>query len=189
MASDNHSSSDSPKATGMRKWSWIAFAIILWAALFSWLASLFWNRSSDVNKYFSWHIGETISYKDDGKVVFQNWGGKEVSFDYRWTVGHKAAISFRLGQVEKNRTCVLIITARSFGAQEIAFSLNDHSLGKLTFPGMEMAGSLSFNSDLLTTKAMNVLTLHIPHARQPGNGDLRLLGLALKSFIIQYSDK
>jgi hypothetical protein len=189
MASDNHSSSDSPKATGMRKWSWIAFAIILWAALFSWLASLFWNRSSDVNKYFSWHIGETISYKDDGKVVFQNWGGKEVSFDYRWTAGNKAAISFRLGQVEKDRKCVLIITARSLDAQEIAFFLNDHTLGKLTFPGPEMVRCLSFNSDLLTTRALNVLALHIPDARQPGNGDLRLLGLALKSFIIQYSDK
>lgn len=189
MASGNHPSSDSVKPTGMRKWLWVPAAVMLWAALFSWLASLFWNRSIDVNRYFSWHIGEMISYKDDGKVVFQNWGGNEVSFDYRWTVGHKAAISFRLGEVEENRQCVLIITARSFGAQEITFSLNDHSLGKLTFPGPEITRSLSFKSDLLTTKVMNVLTLRIPHAQQPGSGDSRLLGLALKSFIIQYSDK
>jgi hypothetical protein len=189
MASNNHSNSDSVKPSGTRKWLWVSAAVILWAALFSWLASLFWNRSIDVNRYFSWHIGETISYEDDGKVVFQNWGSKEVSFDYRWTVGRKAAISFRLGEVEKNRQCVLIITARSCGAQEIAFSLNDHSLGKLTFPGPEIAGSLSFKSDLLTAETMNVLTLRIPHAQQPGNGDPRLLGLALKSFIMRYSDK
>ncbi len=94
---------------------------------------------------------------------------------FRWTDGHKASVTLFL--TESSNVLMLSIRAFAFGEQPVTISVNDEPIFK---------GILDRTSRLWQFRVegmapgYNVISFDLPNASAPGNGDYRLLGLALE---------
>lgn len=109
-----------------------------------------------------------------GKLGFVGWAPPEN--DYRWSLGHEVKLVFRVAGPE-TRPGSMRLTLSSLGAQRVHWSMNAQPGGAATLDGRAPAAI-----DIPTRAAhpgLNVLRLHLPDAHRPGNGDTRVLAIAL----------
>jgi glycosyltransferase involved in cell wall biosynthesis/ADP-heptose:LPS heptosyltransferase len=112
-------------------------------------------------------------------IEWRGFSGIEPGF--RWTDGLKAAMVFECpgGTPSKGK---LVLTIDTLGEQRISVTLNDRAVMHGVRAGNQIP--LEIPVDNLET-GINVLELELPDARRPGNGDNRLLAIAIREFTIQ----
>jgi hypothetical protein len=107
----------------------------------------------------------------------RGWSVPEQNF--RWTDGHEAEIVFYLPEKKIMLCRGIRLLFNTLGEQRVAMFLNDSLIfdGLLQGIGKElMIETTNFHP------SQNRLVFKLPDARQPGNGDPRVLGLALREF-------
>lgn len=125
----------------------------------------------------------SISF-DSSDEYFLNFSRPEVA--HRWTEGTSSRILFYAGKVDPSGRYILEISSGSLDVQNVTVLLNDSIIGRLRFDGVAArTESLSFDGSLLRGDAYNVIEFNMPEAKRPGNGDERVLGLALKEVSIK----
>jgi hypothetical protein len=125
-------------------------------------------------------LGELFRHDESASAIFATgWSSPESAF--RWTDARRAHILFVPAEA-RPAPSTLLINASSLGSQEIGISLNGVEIGEVRFGRIPQTVSVGFDGDLLEAGEVNRLSFRIEGARQPGNGDPRLLGLALRSF-------
>lgn len=127
-------------------------------------------------------FNKTYSFKDP-IIGFDGWSNAESTF--RWSAKKKVKIVFLLegNQILTSPKSLLVLQLGSLGNQQIELLINGRKLSKSTIY-QEMQLHIPIESaDLIEGK--NVLEFLLPNARSPGNGDLRTLGILLKSFSIR----
>ena len=124
---------------------------------------------------------EALSFASD-KVRFINWSSAENT--QRWSSGTSSSIVFRLDQRREEFKGELSLVAGSLEEQRIGIFLNDAKIygGQMNSRGDTVY--ISFSPALLQN-GLNTIRFDLPDARQPGNGDPRILALALKSFSLR----
>ena len=122
-------------------------------------------------------------YFDDENIAFKNFSHAERSF--RWTNGKKAMIYFKLKD-KKTLPIYLKLHIATLGKQKISIYLNNHLLYSKVLNTPDTTLNLKLRPSFLKKEKVNTLTFNLPTARRPGNGDPRILALALKS--IKFTD-
>jgi len=116
------------------------------------------------------------------EVLFAGWSPPEDQ--HRWSSGLDSKILFNVDFNEKNIKGEVVLNFSTLGKQKIIFSLNGKKIYSNLFDGEKKDFSIPFRSSDLVN-GINRLDFNFPDARQPGNGDPRILALALKSFQIR----
>jgi len=120
---------------------------------------------------------------NDTIIGFDGWSNAENTF--RWSAKKKVKIVFLLAenQIPPSSQSFLVLQLGSLGNQQIELVINGRKLSKSTIH-QEIQWSIPIEStDLIEGK--NVLEILLPNARSPGKGDLRTLGILIKSFSIK----
>jgi len=126
------------------------------------------------------HAGEVIDHKSND-VIYLGWSGAEPT--HRWSDGNLSRIIFKL-DTPQNFKGILKLHVGTLGEQKITMSINGAQIYSEVLEGSDKILEVLFNKSLLRD-GMNTLAFDLPDARQPGNGDPRILALALKSFQIR----
>ena len=116
------------------------------------------------------------------KLIFKSWSQPEAS--HRWSLGEVSQINFDL-QTTNKFTGKIIINGHSLGKQNVHISLNGHKLKSQLMDGQKQTIEINFAPSLFKVGRKNVLEFSLPDAKQPGNGDLRQLALALTNIHIE----
>jgi hypothetical protein len=134
-------------------------------------------------------LNETVDFRER-QFFTKGWSSPETS--HRWNDGKEAVVAFRLKKdrriSQRNGNYSLILYAGSNGSQRVTVFINDIHVGDLSFDGTYEKKRLSFDARILRDKGMNTITLKIPNAHTPGNGDTRTLGLSIVSFAVTEQD-
>jgi hypothetical protein len=134
-------------------------------------------------------IGEQLSAMDTTKVRFSGWSDSEGTF--RWSESTTASITLRLGmpttpQAAPEARYHLVFKTMSANVPLTAYvRVNECKAGWINFSGHEETRSVPVKPHCLRPNAENTVLLEMPNARQPDNGDLRDLGIALQWFSLQ----
>ena len=125
--------------------------------------------------------GEEITFASD-RVVFLGWWDPGAT--YRWTSGTTSTIFFMGDELIASIKGELDLEAGSLGRQRVIITLNGKQIFSQELNSWEVSRAIHFSPALITS-GENSLVFQLPDARQPGNGDPRVLALALKAFRIQ----
>lgn len=123
-------------------------------------------------------VNETVLHSST-RVEWQNFSTDESEF--RWTEGSRAAIAFDCAS-GTSPACNLHLRFDTLGPQRLILSLNGHQIVADDFYGSEINLEIPVSN---LEPGMNILEFLLPHARRPGNGDGRLLGMAVREFRLQ----
>lgn len=127
-------------------------------------------------------LGETLSF-NDARLRFTGWHDAETG--HRWSAGTNSEIALllRLSSTDQvaGRMTVLL---RSLNMQNARISLNDSIVYDGHLTGSEQKLTLPFPTELVHN-GLNTIRFDLQDARSPGNDDLRILGVALKSITIE----
>lgn len=161
-----------------------------------------WNKNPDVDIYtgnlFDWKYPQflhseqrqknrladfeiapslkKISHKNSPSVTFVGWS--EPEGDFRWSSDDLSSIYF---PVERSSyTGSITILATYLGQQRVTVTLNGFILGNYSSQEVRGPISIKFNPNLLEFDGLNTLEFRLPDARMPGNGDVRVLAMALR---------
>ncbi|MBN1595820.1 class I SAM-dependent methyltransferase, partial [candidate division FCPU426 bacterium] len=116
------------------------------------------------------------------KLFFINWSGSE--FTHRWSSGKSPEIIFAVDEKERPRfQGKITMRAGFYERQRIRIYLNNHKIFSGKYKSWDDRISVRFNPAWLKVGNNNI-RFALPDARQPGNGDVRVVALALKSFSI-----
>ncbi|MDP1931327.1 MAG: hypothetical protein Q8L60_07720 [Gammaproteobacteria bacterium] len=114
-------------------------------------------------------------------VGFDGWSFAER--DHRWSLGSSAKLIFLLEEIQGSEVAQhLVLRFATLGEQTVQIFLNDEPLLERRFDG---AGEVELRipvPDSLLQEGENIVRFDLPDARQPGNGDARILAVALRSF-------
>lgn len=102
--------------------------------------------------------------------------------DHRWSMGNLSSINFYLNDVDMECNA-LFIEGKTYGIQRLLLTLNGIKIYEIELSDVKEVLKVDLPQNLLRS-GENVLNLELPDARIPGNGDTRMLGLALVSFKI-----
>lgn len=119
----------------------------------------------------------------------KGWSNPESTL--RWSEGKEAVMTFRMKNDRDlaRNTYSLTLNASSNGNQRVIVLINDRKIGEVKFVGTFDTKKINFNASILRdNEEANVITLKIPNAHAPGNGDPRLLGIYIVSFVIGDQD-
>ena len=114
-------------------------------------------------------------------LTFQNWSHEEPT--QRWSLGKSCSIEFNIETPDEFQG-EMILEGNSYGQQKIDILLNNTLLKTCDMNGSRGITSVHFPKGLLK-HGSNKLTLLIPGAKKPDNGDPREVGYALCSIIIK----
>ena len=144
-------------------------------------------------------IGEEVGIDFSGQgnssfYALEGWSGQEEN--HRWSDGPRAAIGFSLDSRPEQAVDVLVqLTGSGFippggSAQKIPVSVNGFPLGILEVQELDTF-NIRIPGDLLSDNQVR-LDFDIPNPARPcevsDSGDCRLLGLAVTSMSVSYSD-
>jgi glycosyltransferase involved in cell wall biosynthesis len=111
-------------------------------------------------------------------IEWTGFGSAEQAF--RWTAGYQASASLFLAAFDS--ALMLSIRTFAFGDQNVTIRVNDDPI----FSGIVGASSRLLKFRVETMKpGYNVISFDLPDARAPGNGDNRMLGVALQSIRLE----
>lgn len=119
--------------------------------------------------------GASISHLDDAAL----WGWHAAEAEHRWSAGSLAKVIFQV-QPDAPYEGRLKLEFGSLGNQRISVFLNRELLGDYQFDSWHRQIAFDFDPGKLNRKGANVLEFRLPDARTPGNGDDRMLALALR---------
>lgn len=124
--------------------------------------------------------GIEYSHVSEAAVYF---GWSHIEPTQRWSLGASSRIGFFVDDpgAYSGR---LSLYASSLGTQRIAVALNAEPVYSATLDSVDGEIAIPFLPSVLRA-GYNELALTFPDARQPGNGDPRVLALALRGFRIQ----
>jgi hypothetical protein len=127
-------------------------------------------------------IGSILRF-DSNQLGFDGWSTPEESF--RWSLGKRPALHFLLSNdVQVETVATLTLEIQALGQQGVSVLINDLLLLETRVESPEVA-LLQIPIPPNTLKpGRNTVYFHLPDARTPGNGDSRVLGIALLSFAL-----
>ena len=114
-------------------------------------------------------------------LTFQSWSGAEKEF--RWTLGKECSIEFAIDSSDYFQG-ELLLEGNSYSKQKVDILLNNTLIKSCDMDGSRGITSVRFSKSLLK-QGSNKLTLLIPGAQKPDNGDPREVGFALVSFTLK----
>lgn len=127
-------------------------------------------------------LGNSYLHDDNEHLVFDGWSGAEET--YRWSDRKNPRILFHLSISAVPMGLYKIrIQALPNGTQELTLSINKVRSYKYIL-NQEQEITMEVSS-LDLKDGLNEIAFVIPDARQPGNGDTRTLGLAIKLLKIE----
>ncbi len=124
--------------------------------------------------------GQRIDFTTAAADYFlgEGWSGREASF--RWAVGERATLKFRLAEV---RTLNLVVRGLAFERQRIHVLLNGQRLGTWTVDGQGLR-ELELQVPASRLSELNELTFEMPDGKSPKSAglsdDTRRLGIAVQ---------
>lgn len=124
--------------------------------------------------------GDVIDHQSN-TLIFLGWSGAEST--HRWSDGKLASIIFKV-DVSRNFEGALRLHVGALGQQKITISINGAEIYSGVIETWDKIMDVHLDKTLLRNGS-NTLAFELPDARQPGNGDQRILALALKSFQIR----
>lgn len=123
--------------------------------------------------------GDVLAF-DDPKIGFDSWSGAEEGF--RWSLGARPQLHFLLRDEEDAAGIdALVLQVRPMGEQRVRVFLNGEALGEHHLSSSQGVALSIPVAETLLHEGENILSLELPDARRPGNGDPRELGLAFIS--------
>lgn len=129
-----------------------------------------------------YHPGQRVRFDQEGGV-FQHWYAAEKGF--RWTRGGWAALRLDMGRWAAGTKVVLGLKTRFANGPQVAeVSINHTSIGVLRFSKKGCRRELTFDAKLLRV-GPNIVLFDFPEARQPPNGDRRVLAVAVEEFCLR----
>lgn len=118
-------------------------------------------------------------YSPESNHLFsEGWSVSEST--HRWSNGNLSRLVFIIDDPEKFEG-LLKLQVGTLGKQKITISVNDTDIFSEKVESWDQSLDVYFDKKLLIN-GKNILEFQLPDARLPGNGDLRILALALKSF-------
>lgn len=136
-----------------------------------------------------YRVGETITFYGDancGEYAIRGFAGQESEF--RWTEGNCAEIALRMAETGGEPLELVLSVAATIGVQHCEFTINGEPVHSCV---LQEAGDIRFRiPEEVIRKSGNRLHVQIrlEDAKQPGNGDPRLLGLAVRELRIQAAE-
>lgn len=125
---------------------------------------------------------EVIDHNSNA-LIYLGWSGAEPA--HRWSDGKLSRLVFKT-DVSKKFEGILNLHVGTLGKQEITISINGTEIYSGSVDAWDRNLDVPFDKTLLRDgDGTNILTFDLPDAREPGNGDPRVLALALKSFQIR----
>ena len=123
-----------------------------------------------------------LNVPTDHKSPLVEWRGfSGIEPEFRWTEDHNVAMLFECPEGTPPLG-TLIVKIDTLGEQRIAGIFNKKRIIETMQSGTHIP--LSIPVDNLES-GLNILEFNLPDARLPGNGDGRLLGIAVREFMIQ----
>lgn len=123
--------------------------------------------------------GASISYLDDAAL----WGWHAAEAEHRWSAGGLAKIIFQV-QLDVPYEGHLKLELGSLGSQRVSVLLNGQLLGNYQLDSWHQEIAFNFDPGQLNRNKANILEFKLPDARAPGNGDDRVLALALRNLTL-----
>jgi len=131
-------------------------------------------------------LGVTYTHRDENFLYFDGWSGAEEK--HRWTEGKSVSILFKIDQINALPAQVSIdIVVFPLKIQHAHFLLNNKSKLSLIISQPTQISLQINKSDFI--EGVNELSITLPDAQQPGNGDSRMLALAIQKFLIGQTGK
>lgn len=124
--------------------------------------------------------GEVIDHNSNA-LIYLGWSGAEPT--HRWSDGKLSRMAFKVDAPQKFEG-ILKLHVGTLGEQKITMSINGTEIYSGVVEAWDKTLDVPFDKTLLRD-GTNTLAFELPDARQPGNGDQRILALALKSFQIR----
>jgi len=141
--------------------------------------SAFFNKELKTYK-----INEQVSIGNNDTLFFaEGWSYPEPI--HRWSERNYASLVLKLG--DAGNDCAKYqfrLTAKTLMKQEIDIFVNGSFAGKLQFEYKRQSKTMELDSKLLRFNDINTIGLYVPFIKKPGNGDRRILGIALFDFSI-----
>lgn len=126
--------------------------------------------------------GDLINHQSN-TVGFFSWSFAEST--HRWSDGKRSHIIFKV-DAHHQFEGILKLHMGTLGEQKITISINGTKIYSGVVEAWDKILEVPFDQTLLRdSDDANILAFELPNARQPGNGDQRILALALKSFQIR----
>ncbi len=123
--------------------------------------------------------GESVSHMDDAAL----WGWHAAEAEHRWSADGLAKVIFQV-HADAPYDGRLTLEFGSLGSQKVSVLLNGKSLGDYQLDSWHGQIDFNFDAGQLNRNGENVLEFKLPDARAPGNGDERLLALALRNLTL-----
>lgn len=142
-------------------------------------------------KLLSWSHGKGVLYTHNTKITHlkiksflskKGWASAENNFI--WSDGKIASIYFQIDNIKLYEGLLSIQIANKIIESDIKCKLNGQYLETKIIDDI---AQFKFNPYILKLDGVNELELEFPNAKKPdiGNGDQRLLGIALMSLVIK----
>ena len=112
-----------------------------------------------------------------------NWSSDEGT--YRWSLDYRSAVVFLADPNADKLQGVLHLELNAYGDQNVSIRLNGSPIYRGLLQGKPTRVDLVFDKTVLLD-GKNVLEFETPEAKTPGPEDLRILGVALRSFSVSY---
>jgi len=136
------------------------------------------NDAGTLSLYLKELSLEVKYHHNSNEILFSGWSYPEAQ--HRWSSGFSSRIIFTVDSNYKNIRKVLLKFS-TLGKQNIDISINGFHTYTGTFDGGTKNVVIPIPS-LGLREGINTLEFTMPDARQPDNGDRRVLALALESF-------
>jgi len=126
-------------------------------------------------------LKERASFRSNN-VVFASWSVAEP--EHRWSLGKTADIVFRLeGQTPVEGE--LTMNVGTLGQQRVLIELNDRKIFEQRLNGWHRTLAVRFDASAVSLSGPNRIRFRLPDAARPGRDDPRVLGLAMRWFMIE----
>lgn len=128
------------------------------------------------------YLSDSPDFRD--RISFPGWSIAESS--HRWSQGNRATILFSLRPGQEYEG-LLLVRGPVLGSQRVAVRLNDTPIANVRLGDNVdcCSWSIEFSTDLLRADGLNAFEFDLPDARQPGNGDERVLAIGVQTVQIR----
>ncbi len=137
---------------------------------------------AQVGRLQALEMGGTLNFRSD-RLGFDSWSNAEN--EYRWSLGKTPKLHFLVDSPQNAEALKgLALRFQPHGQQIVRIYVNDHLLydEQADAQGPVIA-TLSLPPALIR-QGHNIIRFELPNARMPGNGDPRVLGVALFELVL-----
>lgn len=126
-------------------------------------------------------LGQAQAPDDASPLAFDGWSHAEAT--HRWTAARSARLHLRVGEAAAAQSAhQLTLRVMALPGQTVGLAWNDCVLDDWA-PATEDVLHVTLAPGCVRP-GVNTLSLALPDARQPGNGDTRLLAVALRALTL-----